>query len=48
MTIKKGYNHVVNLRKLTRNNPNVDLVILNAYATLGLIPLIRSQNIERK
>ena len=32
LTITKGYNSVVNLRKLMRNNPNPDLVMVNAYA----------------
>ena len=38
LKIIKGYNHVVNLRKLTRNKPNVDLVNVNAYGKLDRIP----------
>ena len=48
MTKTKGNNFVVNLQKWTRNNPNVDLVNINAYKKFGLIPSIRSQDIERK
>ena len=36
----------VDLRKLTCNNTNLDLV--NAYAKCGEIPFICPQNIERK
>ena len=45
LTITKSRNHVVNLRKLTSN---VDLANVNAYATFGLIPQIRSQDSEWK
>ena len=38
--------YCVDLRKLTRNDSNLDLV--NAYAKFGEIPFICSQNIERK
>ena len=31
-----------------RNNPNLDFVNTNAYAKLGQIPSIRSQDIEWK
>ena len=48
LTITKGHNHVVNLRKLMRNNAHLALVKVNAYAKFGLIPVIRSQDIERK
>ena len=48
LIITKGYNWFDYLRKLTRNNPNLDLVSVNAYAKLGLIPFIGSQNIEQK
>ena len=47
-TITKGHNCVVYLQKLTRNNPNLDLVDVNAHAKFGLIPSIRSKDIERK
>ena len=42
--IIKGHNYVVNLH----NNPDLDLVIDNAYAKFGLIPSIHSQDIEPK
>ena len=44
----KGHNSVKNLWKLKCNNPNLDLVNINAYAKFGQIPSIRSQDIERK
>ena len=31
-TIAKDHNSVVNLQKMTCNNPNLDLVMINAYA----------------
>ena len=43
LTIIFGRNSVVNLQKLTRNHPNLDLVNTSAYAELGQIPLICSQ-----
>ena len=48
MTITKGHDRVVNLWKLTRNNHNVDLVDVNAYAKSGLIPSNCSWDIVRK
>ena len=48
LTSIKGYNSVINLWKLTCNNPNLDVVDINAYAKIGQIPSIRSQDIERK
>ena len=48
MTSIKGQTFVMNLRKLMHNNPNLDLVHINAYAKFGQIPLICSQDIERK
>ena len=48
LTIIKGHNRVAYLRKLTRNNPNVDLANVNANARFGIIPSIRSQDVERK
>ena len=48
LTISKGHNCVVNLRKLTYNNPNLDLLKVNAYAIFDQIPLICSHYIERK
>ena len=47
-TITKANNHVVNLQKLTCNNPNKHLVKVNAYARFSVFPAIRSQGIERK
>ena len=43
-----GYNSVVNLQKLTGNHPSLDLVKVNAYAKIDLIPSICSQDIEWK
>ena len=48
LTSMKGYNSVMNLQKLARNNPYLDLVNIDAYAKFGLIPTILSQDIERK
>ena len=47
-TLTNGHNFVLYLRKLTRNNPNLDLDNSNANVKFGLIPLIRSHDIERK
>ena len=44
----KGHNSVITLWKLTYNNPSLHVVSINAYAKLGQIPSIRSQDIERK
>ena len=33
---------------MTRNNPNLHLVNVNAYAKFGLIPSVRSQELEKK
>ena len=48
LTSIKGHNSVVNLQKLTHNNPNLDLDIINAYAKFGQILSIHSHDIERK
>ena len=48
MTITKDHNCVVYLQKLTRNNPNLDLVNVNAYGKFYLILSIHSQDIEQK
>ena len=37
MTSIKGQNSVTNLRKMTGNNPNLDLVSINAYKKFGEI-----------
>ena len=39
MTIAKGHNSVVKLeKKMRRNNPNLDLLKVNAYAKFYQIP----------
>ena len=48
LTIIKGHNSVIYLRKLTRNNLYLGLVKVNAYVKFDQIPLIRLQDIERK
>ena len=45
LTITQGHNCVVCLRKLTRNNPTVDLIMVNAYAKFDQIPSIHSKYI---
>ena len=44
----KGYNSGTNVRKLTCNNPKLDLVNMNAYIKFGEILSISSQDIEWK
>ena len=44
----KGHNSVINLRKFMRNNPNLDVFNINAYAKFDQIWSIISQDIERK
>ena len=48
LTITKVYGCVVNMRRLTRNGPNLGLVKVIAYAKFDQIPLILSQDIEWK
>ena len=48
LTIAKGNNCVGYLLKLTRVNPNLNLVNINAYLHLGQIPSNCSQYTERK
>ena len=48
LTIIKGHNSIENVQKLMGNNPNLDLVKVNAYAKFDQIPSIRSQDIEQK
>ena len=48
LTIPKGHSCGVYLWKLTGNNPNLDLVNVNAWANVGLILSICTQDIERK
>ena len=44
----KGRNSVKLLRKMTGNNPKLDLVNVDVHTKFGRIPSIRSQHIERK
>ena len=48
LTSITGYNSVINVRKLTYNNPKLDLVSINAYPKFGQSLSIRSMDIERK
>ena len=48
LTSIKGHNSLINLRKMTANNPNVDLVSINSYIKFGQNRSICSQDIERK
>ena len=44
----KGRNSVKILRKMTGNNPRLDLVNVDVHTKFGQILPIRSQDIERK
>ena len=44
----KGHNSVKILRKMTGNNPKLDLVNVDVHTKFGPILSIRSQDIERK
>ena len=44
----KGHNSGTHVRKKMCNNPNVDLVNMNAYIKFAEILFICSQDIERK
>ena len=48
LTSIKGHNTLTNLGKMTANNPNLDLVIINSYIKFGENLSICSQDIERK
>ena len=48
LTSIKGHNSLVNLRKMTANHPNVDLVSINTSIKFGQNLSICSQNIEQK
>ena len=48
LTSIKGRNSVKILRKMTRNNPKLDLVNVDVHTKFGRILTIRSQDIERK
>ena len=44
----KGHNSVTNKQNMTGNNPNLDIVNINAYTKFGEILSIRSQDIWQK
>ena len=48
LTSIKGCNSVKSLRKMTGNNPKVDLVNVDVHTKFGQILSICSQDIERK
>ena len=48
LTSIKGHKYVKNVQKLMCNNPNLDLVNINAYAKFGQNPSNCSQDIEWK
>ena len=48
LTSIKGSNSVKILRKMTGNNPKLDVVNVDVYTKFGQILSIRSQDIERK
>ena len=48
LTSIKGHNSVKILRKMTGNNPKLDLVNDDMHTKFGRILSIRSQDIERK
>ena len=48
LTSIKGSNSVKILRKMTGNNPKLDLVNVDVHTKFGRILSIRSQDIERK
>ena len=48
LTSIKGRNSVKILRKMTANNPKLDLVNVNVHTKFGQILLIGSQDIELK
>ena len=48
LTSIKGRNSVKILRKMTGNNPKVDLVNVDVHTKFGRILSIRSKDIERK
>ena len=48
LTSIKGCNSVKILRKMTGNNPKLDVVNVDVYTKFGQILSIRSQDIERK
>ena len=47
LTLIKGRNYVTNLRQMTHDNPNLDLVNINVYTKFGDSLSILSQDIEK-
>ena len=48
LTLTKGHNSVKILRKMTGNNPKLDLVNVDVHIKFGQILSSHSQDIERK
>ena len=48
LTSIKGHNSLIDLRKMTANNPNVDLVSINSYIKVVQNLSICSKDIEKK
>ena len=48
LTSVKGHNSITNVQKMMCNNPNLDLVSINAYTKFGKPLSIFSQDIERR
>ena len=48
LTSTKGYNSVINEQKMTGNNPNLDLISINANLKFGESLLICHKKIELK
>ena len=48
LTSFKGHNSVPNWRKLTHNNPKLDVVNINAYVKFCQNPFLHLQDIEQK
>ena len=46
--INEGHNSITNAWKMICNNPNLDLININAYTKFGKIVSICSQDIEQK
>ena len=48
LALLEGYSSGTNVRKMTCNNPKLDLVNMNTYIKFGEILSFCSQDIERK
>ena len=48
LTSVEGHDSITNARKIMCNNPNPDVVDINAYTKFGEILSICSEDIERK